>query len=984
MQRNKTDPQKKLSREALAAKVKALTGNYLHAKQTFTHYFSALLWGIPLNEQQLDILVDFMERVKNEIAALEAILEEQQHFDNKFYILSLKMQVLLARYNLSGGDTAAAVTVSSGAVSELIELLENENFKFRDDEDFQEEMFFAFEMVLGKPKKNQMDELVAFQRKMNGVKFARKCSDSLTKLRFLCSFWFAARANGTLPVNDMKPCERTECTDTYDKVVAKLKKSLTDNPGNMRDAFSLTIANVLAYDIRNATHPSSIWKATQGSDLEKQLALLPSLTLEDREKYVSYAKDNIEKYLASSIKQLLQANPDDMRDNPDLLMDIVSGPLSSISRYVDTHALLFRSWLQQALPENLTHELKLLDLRLGELTVDLYEIYQTFQLSSSGTTAAAILMRRLLPTVPVIKSLEELEQTRKEFAQLREQATKNNDTHLAAKAIPDDEKKKLLHEWEEEENKHQEKTTARLKRKPKPGAAKKTDKERAQQVQFHFLTRAKYYARNRRHREAGQTYDLTYTHATKQNESLTRLAALDGQLFSYSMQIFKNVSEVNEILSFRVTSFKRMPNTQLNHLKQLADNISKDLEQLLKLHTLYNTMSYQRDVLTNPEIKEGIATSRRILAKRISKIKIAVDESKELFAKLNDILARRRENFIYRLGNGDFAAGLEEFKKRGEQKRKKNNKGSFTQEKEFISTLSGDFRRIHSTTTTLSSTYEEPMPETVALLKPIKDAFASIADIPGEHYLVGSSVISLLSGKNKIDAHDIDFLDLGQDDTAPIKKGFAPSKHVPFLYQKNGIDLTLSKAPSLKEEAQKRDFTICAVYIDKNGQRHDPLECGIDDIANKRLCMIGDPTKKLQEDPVRALRAIRYIMDGFTPDKKLETALASFKLLEKHQPQPGDIENRRQHLCDVAKKYLSRFNRKQFVSQLLKYDLLKKLFDISDKKADVALWKLEKMIGMKMPQKSSTPGFFAQRTQAQVKKSQELPAHFKLAAKVKA
>jgi poly(A) polymerase len=63
---------------------------------------------------------------------------------------------------------------------------------------------------------------------------------------------------------------------------------------------------------------------------------------------------------------------------------------------------------------------------------------------------------------------------------------------------------------------------------------------------------------------------------------------------------------------------------------------------------------------------------------------------------------------------------------------------------------------------------------------------------------------------------------------------------------------------SIDEDAQRRDFTINAMYYSlKDFTVHD-FANGIDDIEKQQIRLIGDPQTRYREDPVRMLRAIRF------------------------------------------------------------------------------------------------------------------------------
>ena len=64
-------------------------------------------------------------------------------------------------------------------------------------------------------------------------------------------------------------------------------------------------------------------------------------------------------------------------------------------------------------------------------------------------------------------------------------------------------------------------------------------------------------------------------------------------------------------------------------------------------------------------------------------------------------------------------------------------------------------------------------------------------------------------------------------------------------------------AKDIKEDAIRRDFTINAIYLDKDNKIHDPFN-GLSDLNNKLIRFIGDPITRIKEDPTRILRALRF------------------------------------------------------------------------------------------------------------------------------
>ena len=83
----------------------------------------------------------------------------------------------------------------------------------------------------------------------------------------------------------------------------------------------------------------------------------------------------------------------------------------------------------------------------------------------------------------------------------------------------------------------------------------------------------------------------------------------------------------------------------------------------------------------------------------------------------------------------------------------------------------------------------------------------------------------------------------------------------------------------VKEDLKRRDFTVNAILIDKDGNYIDYVD-GINDLNNKILRCIGNDGEKIREDSLRILRAIRFnCIYDFEFDNKLEKAIIDNKHL---------------------------------------------------------------------------------------------------------
>jgi len=83
----------------------------------------------------------------------------------------------------------------------------------------------------------------------------------------------------------------------------------------------------------------------------------------------------------------------------------------------------------------------------------------------------------------------------------------------------------------------------------------------------------------------------------------------------------------------------------------------------------------------------------------------------------------------------------------------------------------------------------------------------------------------------------------------------------------------------LSIDVKRRDFTVNGLYLNNELKVIDYVH-GIDDLNKKMLVMIGDPNIRLQEDPLRIIRALRFsIMYDLTIDEKLKKAIKEKKEL---------------------------------------------------------------------------------------------------------
>lgn len=73
----------------------------------------------------------------------------------------------------------------------------------------------------------------------------------------------------------------------------------------------------------------------------------------------------------------------------------------------------------------------------------------------------------------------------------------------------------------------------------------------------------------------------------------------------------------------------------------------------------------------------------------------------------------------------------------------------------------------------------------------------------------------------------------------------------------DGRRAVVAFSTEIEEDAQRRDFTMNALYTDRHGTVIDPLD-GLPDLLARRVRFVGDPETRIREDYLRILRFFRF------------------------------------------------------------------------------------------------------------------------------
>ena len=194
----------------------------------------------------------------------------------------------------------------------------------------------------------------------------------------------------------------------------------------------------------------------------------------------------------------------------------------------------------------------------------------------------------------------------------------------------------------------------------------------------------------------------------------------------------------------------------------------------------------------------------------------------------------------------------------------------------------------------------------------LPEKFIAIASYLKEHginaFLIGSSSRDFLLGK-EIEDYDI-AVDTPIDKVAPLFEEkmdkYIAYGSIQVTYDKQKFDITsfrkekaykdhrhpsiIEFTSSIEEDFVRRDFTINAIYIDINGKIYD-FSSGVNDLYGCLIRTIGDSRKRIIEDPLRILRAIRFsLVYDFEIEESLFFAIKRYGNLLSNVSQ-GKIES---------------------------------------------------------------------------------------------
>ena len=269
-----------------------------------------------------------------------------------------------------------------------------------------------------------------------------------------------------------------------------------------------------------------------------------------------------------------------------------------------------------------------------------------------------------------------------------------------------------------------------------------------------------------------------------------------------------------------------------------------------------------------------------------------------------------------------------------------------------------------------------PIVGQVALPESLQEMFAAYRALPHLQLTGGlaKTIIEdmLEGGKNSAKDNfkdkilDMDFTTSSDNpgDLMTIDNRFKTSKYVNRVCRRKGknysVDILFankqrqytpdSRDAFLRDDYVSRHFTAWSLYIDGDGKVRDPSRKGMQDIKNKRLRTVDEDTVgMLDSDPICVLIAMKKMLEGYTPDEKLESALRRINLADKV------VATHWHYMVCKHLETLKLEQRLQYIDLLRDYGLLERAFHLTFKTTEKTLDELMQLVNF---HPSKKPGLF--------------------------
>ena len=120
-----------------------------------------------------------------------------------------------------------------------------------------------------------------------------------------------------------------------------------------------------------------------------------------------------------------------------------------------------------------------------------------------------------------------------------------------------------------------------------------------------------------------------------------------------------------------------------------------------------------------------------------------------------------------------------------------------------------------------------------------------------------------------------EFIEVATFRARPISQRQRPKSNLKQKQHSAGMVLRDNNYGNITDDCSRRDFTVNALYFQPQTNVLYDFSGALDDLKAKTLRLIGDPNDRYREDPVRMIRAARFMAKlGFTLDAAARAPIA--------------------------------------------------------------------------------------------------------------
>ena len=919
----------------LQKRVDEFNASYSDYNQIFISYYNKNRY-VGTNKAENEQFARELLRLNKSMLVLTRFIEtnDKSNFAHgPLCILEIKFIILLSQFYLAF-DQKKNIELESTAI--LAWVAQEHNLKYQHDVEFQEVIYYALSSLddyyySGLYAKNHLDLLPVL---------AKSCSGNIFKLTSLYKYYFPDELHNIENIDRLSASDKQDFEVIYSNTVLSLQQLREQKMLGFKSAWMYLKANLIIHKFKSVTHQSSLW---YWRNFKNELAIhnYKKISEEEFRKSFNLFCEWSVQYIEPTSKIFLEIDWKQLKKNAKWIVEVKELFMQWPAQILN-NLNLFAKWIEHYNDYFETRDLwdSILDEMQKQVGYFL-NIMVSFDRYKS-----------VFPKNPLGLTMEKETKGIKEVQKF---------IHVHDIALFATEIGEVI--YEHRVNEHSKKFIASLSAEAKEAERhradiqqKKMDRVRnnSEMKQHHDsssedapkkqtitkppspselqLTNAYQWMSQKKHNMAIQSYQLALALAEKEGDLHQQLKAMDGLGAGYALQLSPKLVDLHSMLTYRISNIIQPlnKNARLN-LVQSIDGLGLDYDIIVANFEKFKILSKQEDILKIKEIESGIEYTNNKLVGYLIQFQSIITEIKWLCYELVDACQRERYRFLMELGTKEkpdgtdfekFEAGLAKFGRIGNINNQKNQ----AQYSDYTLDLDA-FTKVAAKLNTFKMAIVHPAIR-VNLPKAIADTFGHLNGASDGHFLVGSTVINLVLqfwNQPLITTHDLDFITAYYHYDKLRQKGYFPDKYIANLYvghflnEKVELYCLENEEHWLMKSLLTRPFTITALYCDHNGYIVDPTNQGLQDLHDRCIRMIGIPTIRLNQDPIIALLIIKYMQLGFKLEENLQREL--------YQWAPASISDQA-HLYAVGRTHLKQYDEIDYLTDLIKFGLLSKLFQI--------------------------------------------------------